>query len=1249
MRKTYITLAGVVFGLAFNLHAQTAIIGGAVGVGTPVSSSSDSVVAVTADAYGLSQVAPTDLPRNGTYWVVVPYGGMVPMPCQPTDLTLPIYAITDSIFLVDSTGGQVSVSPRQTATMGSAQALTTAVNTQGNAIANLIEQVQGAQMMRDMAMMFGMDVPSFGDGGGDGGYYTNSYIGFTIDTNQLWLEITNVSNGISYLNAHHATNQVYAIWTTTDLLQPFTVETELWPTNGDCQPFTLANYDRQFLFVRAMDWTGVTHSGNTTPDWWLWKYFGTTALSDANLDSQGCPLAYDYANNLDPNVIQFTIEAANQYVHSTTASAQLNIAAGSPCYYAVLVNGQTTTNWLPFVTTNVSVYLGATDGVYNVSIGLRGLPANAQQTWDSYTFTLDRVAPKISLTNPAGGTVLKPYLQLQGYADKPLASLSYDISNGNGSATNQDAFVTDQSFDPNKFDFTTNYFQAYDVPLATNANYITLRVTDRAGNTTTTNFNVVLDYSGATNPPTVNVLWPQDGMAIGGAAFTLRGTMSDETGNVTAQIVDEAGNTNTVAGLVERNGMFWVENLPLTTNGDNTITLTATDAAGNVTTTNLTVTASDVVLTINSTPTGDALYQGYGSVSGTISDSSYSVVVNGVTVTNDYWTDGTTWHWEVDNVPIYGQGTATFDAVANPPEQSSFSQARFQAQSSTPSAPPLNLSLTVVKDAQVVITTYHVTKSISSTNSSATNAFSYARVKDYAANYATNSAGQWYLQDYQGTATDNYQSWCGTNWNWTQDWVLWSDLGDETSQTNSNGNSYYYPFITSSWDAYGHFTGLPDEDLWAFGWADVIPPQWIYHYWANNVQQHLVSGSWAADIAVTARTTMQLFTGGKALIQRRNLIQLQCGAEAYGTALPSDQWGPVFAEWAGVPKTPIAAARLRALGQWVGADGNLWLALPDNEALTLNLAAPAQHYNAWATPTKCKLNIVANGNPLAADHVRTGAYFCVGQKVNFQAIFSPDISGSLNNSSPIWIYTADYINNHWIDINGCEEYNIAPIPAMSNPTTAWFYNQQTQDATANLGMYCHFNNGQSVYLVQQGKFNVFTPTVSVSDIRTRYFRLSIADFLLGLGDTDNTGAMVYQVNYNSKDSFSGTGRITQLCQLNYSGIHYPSCSFSDYRRDGSEAYEENNIVPGTAHVSLTLQDGPLNVDTFPNRLQGAFKDYIRFRPDAGNAADNIFVTLGIVSWNMLATATSSGIDSAQSPDPTGPSNSNDFPIWTNTR
>jgi hypothetical protein len=402
-----------------------------------------------------------------------------------------------------------------------------------------------------------------------------------------------------------------------------------------------------------------------------------------------------------------------------------------------------------------------------------------------------------------------------------------------------------------------------------------------------------------------------------------------------------------------------------------------------------------------------------------------------------------------------------------------------------------------------------------------------------------------------------------------------------------------------------------------------------------------------------ADAVVKLKTGGKEESMRRTLFQLTAvAAEVTDKFSYSYGWENGYGGYdiyGPQGSVPIPAESVTVMGKPLGSDSNLWVALPDNADIDVTPRVQNKEFYTFnVQQQKYELNIVVNETTtLKDDQIVSGAYYCVGQHLNFEAVFSTDVPG-LSHISPIWNYTANYINNHWIDVNGCEEYNIAPIPSMSNPTVAWFYNHKTQDVDAYVGLFCRFANGQTAYITDKGLFNVFAPTVTVSDIRERYFRLSYADFLLGLGDSDNTGAMVYQVNYKSILPFSGTGRITQLCQLNDSGIHYPSCSFSDYRLDGGEAYEEDAIVPNTAHVSLTLQDGPYNVDTFTNRLQGSFEDYIRFRPDAGNASDNIFVTLGIVSWNVLATATSSGINTAQSPDPTGPSNSNEFPIWTNT-
>ena len=106
--------------------------------------------------------------------------------------------------------------------------------------------------------------------------------------------------------------------------------------------------------------------------------------------------------------------------------------------------------------------------------------------------------------------------------------------------------------------------------------------------------------------------------AVSGTNITIRGTMSDECGTIQATVIGGDGSTNVVEGLVERNQNFWIENVPL--NGTNQITLKATDAAGNVTTTNFTVYPAAIQLKITYTPTGDALWQRTGTVGGTVSD-----------------------------------------------------------------------------------------------------------------------------------------------------------------------------------------------------------------------------------------------------------------------------------------------------------------------------------------------------------------------------------------------------------------------------------------------------------------------------------------------------------------------------------------------------------------------------------------------------------------------------------------------------
>jgi Alpha/beta hydrolase of unknown function (DUF900) len=178
-----------------------------------------------------------------------------------------------------------------------------------------------------------------------------------------------------------------------------------------------------------------------------------------------------------------------------------------------------------------------------------------------------------------------------------------------------------------------------------------------AGNETTTNFNYTVDYSGVTNPPALTLIWPQNNALVSGCNFTIQAQVDDATATVTASVTDTNGDTNIVPALVERNGAVWVKDLPLSS-GTNIVTLTATNAAGLGIVTNFDVVQSAVSVTMDPLPDNE-LNQALVTVTGTVSDSSYNVWVNGVqaTVSGDPT-------WEADNVPVNPTGTASFTVEA---------------------------------------------------------------------------------------------------------------------------------------------------------------------------------------------------------------------------------------------------------------------------------------------------------------------------------------------------------------------------------------------------------------------------------------------------------------------------------------------------------------------------------------------------------------------------------------------------------
>jgi hypothetical protein len=163
----------------------------------------DSVVQATADAAGLTSVSAAALPGNGTFWIMTvdSDGNLVesPYPMLPDSLsTLPIYSLTNDIYMVDNTGGQLMLSSSRR--MSAAQAASTA-QTQAATTASLIEQIISPADDTDTNSSYQPDGQTY-----------------SFDTNGLWLESINKNPTNLWLRLHNTVeDENYQLLSTTNL------------------------------------------------------------------------------------------------------------------------------------------------------------------------------------------------------------------------------------------------------------------------------------------------------------------------------------------------------------------------------------------------------------------------------------------------------------------------------------------------------------------------------------------------------------------------------------------------------------------------------------------------------------------------------------------------------------------------------------------------------------------------------------------------------------------------------------------------------------------------------------------------------------------------------------------------------------------------------------------------------------------------------------------------------------------------
>lgn len=314
--------------------------------------------------------------------------------------------------------------------------------------------------------------------------------------------------------------------------------------------------------------------------------------------------------------------------------------------------------WMP-TPSLFNVALGSGDGTRQVWVGVKGL--GGQSHWVMTEVTVDTTAPDVTIDGANPLTTSQPVIQITGQSSEWLSAVTCDVQNASGVFMGQTAVLRPHGFDTATGKLLpSTQFQCYDVELAEGLNTLTLHVEDLAGNVSVRTLQCTFDLQNDHTAPNMTVHWPLSGASVAANEFTLRGVLDDPTATIS---VDGLGK-GSIQGVVERNGDFWVEHLPLVA-GVNAFTITAKDVKGNANTANWSLNRSSLSIGINPIPENE-LPNPFVDVTGFIIATDHTLWVNGVKATWVSQPQASPWTWKAISVPLNKGGTAIVQARAIP-------------------------------------------------------------------------------------------------------------------------------------------------------------------------------------------------------------------------------------------------------------------------------------------------------------------------------------------------------------------------------------------------------------------------------------------------------------------------------------------------------------------------------------------------------------------------------------------------------
>ena len=305
-----------------------------------------------------------------------------------------------------------------------------------------------------------------------------------------------------------------------------------------------------------------------------------------------------------------TIVAKDSYQHSATTTANVNLDTIAPVIAGTVVPAPESSGWsLP----SAQVVFSCTDGGSGIDTcsspatftanGIQSVTGIAtdkagNQATKPVTVKIDGAAPSLTIASHPAAVKQTPYTITGTVSDAHSGIL--DVRCGTVAAT-----ISGSSF-------------TCGAPLASGGNIVTVTTVDRVGNESSQSTDVRLDQ----RAPVLSVNDPADGAVVNMAEVTVKGAASDDD---TLAAVRVNGVATTIA-----DGAF-SKTISLTS-GNNTISIEAEDAAGNITARSINVNRFIVPTVAITSPADLAILRTTtATISGTVSDPAATVTVNGVT------------------------------------------------------------------------------------------------------------------------------------------------------------------------------------------------------------------------------------------------------------------------------------------------------------------------------------------------------------------------------------------------------------------------------------------------------------------------------------------------------------------------------------------------------------------------------------------------------------------------------------------